>query len=91
MYFVMVRSVATEENPCFAGDVQVVVIGKGSKIVAMSGSHSDNTYSRIKFNGYWAKDYGYKSEAMAKRSYDYRNPENTKYWKSTASIVWIDC
>lgn len=40
---------------------------------------------------YFVRKYGYKTKADAKRNWSYRNPENTRYWRTESHIirVWV--
>ena len=43
-----------------------------------------------KLNVYMIKEYGYSRRCDAARSWNYRNPENSPYWSTTAEIVEVN-
>lgn len=77
-YLVKQVSVATEENPNFAGETHVSFHGN-------HGIFDINAYSE-----YLVKEYGYKRRCDAKRNWTYKNPENSRFWKSTVEIVEVE-
>lgn len=84
MYLIMECSVATKQNTNFHGTVSISFHGKGGKVVAISHTLPYLT------NALWLADileYGYSRECDAKRCWKYKNPENSKNWKSTTTIV----
>ena len=92
-YLVKITSVATKENPIFAGEIDINYYGRGESHIAHEGNHGDGIYRIGKLediNSYWIEKDGYNRECDAKRSYMYKNPENTKYWKSTAEIITVE-
>ena len=91
MYFIKEVSRATKENPNFAGEVSIGVYGKAQELVALSGSHAERVHMVQEFNPYFAKDYGFKRECDARKSWIFRNPENSRFWESEVSIIWLDC
>jgi len=91
-YLVKTISTATEENPSFKGSIDTYYSGKKryclKELVEGSYSRYVDSYDYIcKYN---LDMYGYKSEAMAKRSYNYKHPENCKLWTCEVSIECID-
>ena len=85
-YLVKEISTATKDNPNFAGNVQVAIYGKDQKLISLNGSEYDD----FDFGEYGIKEYGYNRECDAKRSWIYKNPENTKYWTSTVEVICIE-
>lgn len=90
VYLVKCHSVATENNPKFAGQEVTTLMGKEGHIIEMTGSHAKAVYTETSFNPYFARWYGYKRVCDAKRSYSYRYPENNKNWQTTVEIVAVD-
>lgn len=91
-YLVKSVSTATEENPSFKGSMATYYSGKGDyclkRLVEGNYSRYIHPFDYIcKFN---LDMYGYKSEAMAKRSYNYKHPENSKNWTTEVSIVCVE-
>lgn len=81
-YVVKETSVGTEENPNFAGEVQVWLHGVG-----------DNLLSAREFNrlsDWFIREFGYARKCDAKRNWSYKNPENDNYWQSTVEIIEIE-
>lgn len=84
-WLVKETSVATEQNPNFAGKVTVGYFGKGDECLKLEGCGWED-YDHIR---HMLEEYGYNREADARRNWTYRNPENTEYWKSTVEIVEV--
>ncbi len=78
-YLVKQISVATKENPNFAGKISTSFHGKDGEF-EIGDTHS----------GHLVREYGYKRRGDAKRNWTYKNPENSKYWKSTVEIVEVE-
>ena len=90
-YLIEEHSVATPENHNFNGQESFALKGKNDYLVSYTGSHPENLFCVKKL---WMSDvieYGYTRKCDAKRNWTYKNPENTKYWKSTVKIVEIEC
>ena len=87
-YLVKETSVATAENKNFAGEIHVYTFGKGEEMISASGHKRD--WENFDRTIYMAKEYGYKRECGAKRSYIYKNPENSKSWKATVEIIEVE-
>ena len=83
VYFVQTTYVANEENKNFRGQTQIHYSGRGGEPIAAFNSSWDFDYR----NRYMAENYGYKRECDARRSYNYKNPQNDKHWRSTTEIV----
>lgn len=81
-YLVKKVSTGTPSNPNFAGEGRVSWHGKGNEFWC----EEDCMY----YFDYFLLEYGYNSEAAARRNWSYRNPENTKYWSSTVEIVCFE-
>ena len=88
-YLVKTTMVATPENRSFAGEMCIYYHGKGCKMVACVGEHAKKTYTYQRLNKYMAGKYGYSRECDAKRSWDYRNPQNDRSWTATTEIVRV--
>ena len=86
-YLVKETSVATQENPSFAGETSIAFFGKDQSLLAQCGTHAFQHFNHI---GIWGKEKGYKRPSDAKRSWIYKNPENSKFWKSTVEIVEVE-
>jgi hypothetical protein len=88
-WFVKAVSTATDKNRNFAGEVHTYIVGE----------ESFHLFEDVP-NGWYNKDltdcpyciheYGYKRPCDAKRSYTYRNPENTEFWQTTVKLVSLD-
>ena len=87
LYLVKVTSIATSENPNFAGQESITYHGIGDRTIAHIGSHAEAIHEVSELNQYMIETFGYLRECDAKRNWSYKNPENSKYWKSTAEIV----
>lgn len=86
-YLVKETSYATENNKNFAGMDSVSYYGKGSKRLAHHGSAAVACYSVSALHLYQIEEYGYDRECDAKRSWIYKNPENTEHWQSTVEVI----
>ena len=81
---------ATEINPNFAGTVSISYYGKNQKLLGHIGSYAEASHTTMELKGYLVKEYGYIRECDAKRSWCYKNPENSKNWTSTCAVVEFD-
>jgi hypothetical protein len=90
VYLVMVTSIATKENTNFKGQESITYHGVGDRLIAHYGSHAVATHDVQKLDLYMVEKYGYTRKCDVKRNWSYKNPENSKYWKSIAEIVEID-
>lgn len=88
-YIVKVTSVATPENPSFAGETSIYWYGKGGEVLCVEGTHRPNENRPMWEWG--VREYGYDRLCDAKRNWSYKNPENSKYWRSTSEIVEVNC
>lgn len=89
-YLVKQVSVATEDNPNFAGQVSISFYGKDQKQLSHSGSHAEATHTMQGLFDWNIRDYGYNRACDARRSWVYKNPENSKFWKSSVEVVCVD-
>ena len=89
-YLVKHISKATPNNPNFAGLTSIAYFGKEEKLLKHEGSAAEKAYSVCDSVKWMLEDYGYKRECDARKSYIYRNPENTEFWNSTVEIVEIN-
>ena len=85
-YIVKQVSVATEENKNFRGMVSIGYYGKDQKLIGHYGSFAKEMHDEMELTNYAIKEFGYDRLCDAKRSWIYKNPENTKYWQSTVEI-----
>lgn len=81
---------ATEINPNFAGTESISYYGKNQKLLGHIGSYAEESHTTMELKGYLVKEYGYIREYDAKRSWCYKNPENSKNWTSTCEVVEFD-
>ena len=86
-YLVKTISVATEDNPNFAGQTAIAFYGKRDKRLSYQGDHAEKTHSFQKLWDGDIKEYGYRRVCDARRNYWYTHPENTKNWESVSEIV----
>ena len=89
-YLVKQISVATEQNPNFAGQVSVSFYGKGDEPIGHTGTHAEAVHDYAEPNHYSIKEYGYSRKRDALRNWTYRHPENTKFWNSTVEIIEVE-
>lgn len=63
-YLVKQVSVATEQNPNFAGQVSVSFYGKGDEIIGHTGTHAEAVHDYAEPNHYsiWKRALSYKPE-----------------------------
>lgn len=87
-YLVKETCVATQDNPSFAGETRVYLYGKNQQLISASGS--PRAWENSNFSSTYLASHYYKRECDARRSYIYKNPENTKFWKSTVEIVEVE-
>lgn len=87
-YLVKETSIATEDNPSFAGQTAISWMGKGDTILKHVSPDGKSDCDLLR---YTLDDYGYDRECDAKRNWTYKNPENDKYWTSTVEIVEVEC
>ena len=87
-YLTMNISTATVRNMSFGGEVHTYIHGKEDKLLDADGNRHINCHL---LTPYWVRQYGYKTEAEAKRNWSYRNPENTEYWQTESRIIraWV--
>ena len=85
-YLVKTTSIATQQNPNFAGQILITYEGKDQTRLKREGTNYPE-YNRDVICGTMLYEYGYRRECDAKRSYAYRNPENDAYWTSAVEIV----
>lgn len=90
-YIVKTTSYATENNKNFSGKMIYGLYGKNQKLLEMGGSYAEERFLDFGMSTYMLREYGYNRECDAKKSWIYKNHENTEYWKSTAEIIAIEC
>ncbi len=82
IYVVKETSVGTEENPNFAGKIEVSFHDIG-----------DNLILARDYDGlpeWFIREFGYIRKCDAKRNWAYKNPENDNYWQSVVEIIEFD-
>ena len=89
-FLVKTISKATETNSNFAGTESISFYGKNQKLLGRIGSCAEATHTTMDLQKYLIKEYGYTRECDAKRSWCYKNPENSEYWTSICEIVEFD-
>ena len=86
-YIIKETSVATPENQNFAGQTAIYYIGKGGSWLGKEGSYAEASHSVEPLKDWLLEEYGYSRKCDAARNWSYKNPENTKWWSSTAEIL----
>lgn len=86
MYAVKVIATATEKNHNFAGVVNEYLYGKDQTLIGFKDEYLGGDHEPYPL---MIKDYGYRRECDAKRSWIYKNTEDTKFWKYAVSIVRV--
>ena len=88
--FYLVKSVckATANNQSYCGETHTYIHGKEEYLLL--ADTRDEFVARDLMTPYFVRQYGYKRECDAKRSYSYTHPENTEYWRSTAEIITVE-
>lgn len=88
--FYLVKSVckATANNQSYWGETHTYIHGKEEYLLL--ADTRDEFVVRDLMTPYFVRQYGYKRECDAKRSYSYTHPENTEYWRSTAEIIEVE-
>lgn len=89
-YLIKVISRATEQNPNFANQEYTSYYGKGQEVLCRKGSYAIATGTAFEMNSYLVKEYGYNRLCDAKRSYQFKYPENNKFWSSTSWIIEVE-
>lgn len=87
VYLVKETSIATEENQNFKGQESITYHGLGDRVIAHYGTHAEAIHDLHELNQYMILTFGYSRLCDAKRNWSYKNPGNSKYWKSKAEIV----
>ena len=87
-YLVKTITKATEQNEHFKGAVHTHIFGKdGEMLFAETG---DTWIDRDCMTPYFVREYGYKRECDARRSYAYKNPERSIYWQERPEIITVE-
>lgn len=89
-YLVESFSTATAANPNYTtGELHTSINGKGdiNLLYEISDGHR---YCDL-ITPSMVRKHGYKRECDAKRNWSYRNPENTRFWKTDVHIIraWV--
>ena len=87
-YLVKTVSKATANNQSYFGETHTYIHGKDEYL--LMADTRDKFVARDLMIPYFVEQYGYKRECDAKRSYSFKNPENTEYWNSTAEIIAVE-
>ena len=88
LYIIKSVSTATPENHNYAGKVHTYYHGVGDMLI---GSHTGDPWIDFPLSEYRIEAFGYSRMCDAKRNFSYRNPENSKYWSTVATIEEIEC
>lgn len=86
-YLVKQTSYATLENRNFIGQELITYFGKDQKLLGAKGSHAKATHFEQELHPCMIREYGYKRECDAKKSWIYNNPENSEWWYSQVEII----
>ena len=84
MYAVKVVATATEKNKNFAGEVSVYWYGKEQTLLGFKDRYLGGNHEPYPL---MIREYGYRRESDARRSWMYKNSENTEFWEYEVSIV----
>ena len=90
MYLVKHTAIATQDNPNFAGQTAIAYYGKDQTMLVYVGSHAKDVHMEQYTNKYMIREYGYKRECDARRSWIYKNPDEGKYWTVSVEIVSVE-
>lgn len=88
-WFVKSVSTATPENKDFAGEVHTYIFGKEEYRLFENVPGGFYNIDLTNCPG-CIVEYGFKRSSDAKRSFNYKNPQNDWAWRTTVSIVSID-
>ena len=82
-------SKATANNQSYCGETHTYIHGKDEYL--LFADTRDKFVARNLLTPYFVRQYGYKRECDARRSYSYTHPENTEYWRTESRIirVWV--
>lgn len=83
-YLVKTESKATPKNGSYFGETHTYIHGKDGYL--LYADTRDEFVKRDLLTPYFVRKYGYTRECDAKRCYSYTHPENTEYWRTTATI-----
>lgn len=88
--FYLVKSIskATANNQSYGGETHIYIHGKDEYL--LYADTRDEFVNRDLMTPYFVRQYGYKRECDARRSYSYKHPENTEYWRSTAELITVE-
>lgn len=88
-YAVQSITTATEINENFHGEVHTCIYGKGDYKLFYETPDGWNNCNLLA--PYFVRQYGYKRECDARRNWCYKNPENSRYWRTETKIVrlWV--
>lgn len=88
-YIIKSVSKATPENENFAGQELITYTGKGETTLGRMGSHAEACYNAFELRDWMIAEYGYSRKCDAVRSWSYKNPENTKWWRTEVEILEV--
>lgn len=88
--FYLVKSTckATEHNRNFCRETETYIHGKGEYL--LYADTKDKYIACDLIIPCFVREYGYSRVCDAKRSYIYKHPDNTEYWRSTVEIVAVE-
>ena len=89
-YIIKSISKATDENKNFQGQEAIAYYGRAEKMIGYEGTHAEAIHMVQDIHPYMVKEYGYTRLCDAKRNWSYRNPENTKFWRTKVEIIEFD-
>lgn len=84
-YIVKITATAKENNPNFAGEIQIWYHGRGDAFWKVDERKEPFLQEWLR---HFALDSGYNSECDAKRNYSYRHHDEP-YWDNKAEIIKI--
>ena len=87
-YLVKTVTKATEYNEFSKGAVHTHVFGKNCEM--LFAETGDPWIDRDYMTPYYIRNYGYKRECDARRSFAYKNPERSIYWTERPEIIAVD-
>lgn len=88
-YMVKTISKSTDMNKNFANTIQIGYYGKNQKLLGCYSTPED-PWIDFDFRTWMLEDYGYTRECDARRSWIYKNPENTEFWTTSVEVVSIE-
>ena len=89
--YYLVKSItrATEQNKNFFGSVETHIRGKDCYTLYAEGT-PDRWHDIDLMTPYFVRQYGYKRECDARRSYAYKHPERSQWWQERVEIITVE-